>query len=96
MTIQWREGANESVNFPDENVVILSYDNSSTPADGTLMQHQFQNLTPSTVYVVRIEGRNRLGNSSFHFVIETSKQSTSPYSYSYMRNFTIMLICTGR
>lgn len=73
MVIQWREGANESEHFPDENVVVLNYDNSSTPADGALMQHQFRNLTPSTVYVVRIEGRNRLGSSSSHFVIETSK-----------------------
>ena len=74
MTIRWREGANESVDFPDENVVTFSYDNSSTLVDGAMIEHQFQNLTPSTVYVVRIEGRNRLGNSSSHFVIETSKQ----------------------
>ena len=74
--IQWREGANESEIFPEENVVVINYDNSSTPADGALMQHQFQNLTPSTAYVVRIEGRNRLGNSSSSFVIETSKQYT--------------------
>ena len=46
--IQWREGANESEIFPEENVVVINYDNSSTPADGALMQHQFQNLTPST------------------------------------------------
>ena len=76
MTIRWREGTNESVNFPNENVVTVSYDNSSTLVDGALIEYQFQNLTPSTVYVVKTEGRNRLGNSSFlHFVIETSKHS---------------------
>ena len=75
MTIRWREGANKSVNFPDENMATFNYDNSSTPANGALMQYQFQNLMPAIVYVVRIEGRNRLGNSSSHFVIETSKHS---------------------
>ena len=75
MIIQWREGANESVNFPNENVATFNYNNSSTPPNGALMQYLFQNLMPATVYVVRIEGRNRLGNSSSHFVIETSKHN---------------------
>ena len=80
MTIRWREGANKSINLPDENVATFNYDNSSTPPNGALMQYQFQNLMPATVYVVRIEGRNRLGNSSSHFVIETSKHSLYYYS----------------
>ena len=75
MTIRWREGANESLEFPDKNMETFDYDNSSTPANGALMQYEFKYLRPATVYVVKIEGRNRLGTSSTHFVIETSKHS---------------------
>ena len=78
ITIRWREGANESIEFPDKNTFTFNYSNSSTPANGALMQYQFQKLRPAMVYVVRIEGRNRLGTSSTHFVVETSKYSLNP------------------
>ena len=74
MTIRWREGINEDTNFPNDNTATFDYTNTIIPANGVLMSYQFQNLSPATLYVVRIEGRNHLGTSSTHFVIETSKQ----------------------
>ena len=73
MKVRWRDGTIESTEFPDENVVTFNYTDNNTLTDGAVLSYGFQNLRPSMVYVVQIEGRNRLGTSSANFIIETSK-----------------------
>ena len=77
MTLRWRNGSSggDVDDFPSSNMVTFDYADDSALADGAMLMYEFQGLQPATVYVVRIEGRNRLGTSNSHFVIETGESS---------------------
>ena len=71
MTVRWRNGTTDNDVFPSENVATFQYAENSSLSDGTLLGFLFENLRPATVYVVQIEGINRLGTSTSHFIIQT-------------------------
>ena len=71
MTVKWKDGTEESAEFPSQNVVTFNYTSNNSLPDGALLSYEFRNLQPATRYLVRIEGRNRLGSSNTQFAIET-------------------------
>ena len=63
----------DSLAFPPENIVPLSFDSENPPTSGMQFNETFVNLMAGNRYIVRIDGTNSFGTSTTFFAFDTSE-----------------------